>query len=66
MDSHLILQGGNKRGRKPASGSVHHLLLHKISLIHLRHWNRLPSKMLTPPNLTEFKKHLDNTLRHTV
>ncbi|GAB0196817.1 mitochondrial enolase superfamily member 1 [Grus japonensis] len=28
------------------------------------HWNRLPREAVTAPSLTEFKKHLDNTLSH--
>ncbi|KAJ7407917.1 hypothetical protein BTVI_61477 [Pitangus sulphuratus] len=28
------------------------------------HWNRLSREVVTAPSLTEFKKHLDNTLRH--
>ncbi|KAJ7400194.1 hypothetical protein BTVI_107527 [Pitangus sulphuratus] len=30
------------------------------------HWNRLPREVVAAPSLTEFKKHLDNTLRHMV
>ncbi|KFW81113.1 hypothetical protein N305_04073, partial [Manacus vitellinus] len=30
------------------------------------HWNRLPREVVTAPSLTEFKKHLDNSLRHMV
>ncbi|KAJ7412827.1 hypothetical protein WISP_94593 [Willisornis vidua] len=30
------------------------------------HWNRLRREVVTAPSLTEFKKHLDNTLRHMV
>ncbi|KAJ7405325.1 hypothetical protein WISP_140400 [Willisornis vidua] len=30
------------------------------------HWKRLPGKVVTAPNLTEFKKWLDDTLRHMV
>ncbi|KFW82273.1 hypothetical protein N305_06324, partial [Manacus vitellinus] len=30
------------------------------------HWNRLPREAVTAPSLAEFKKHLDNALRHMV
>ncbi|KFW77215.1 hypothetical protein N305_10656, partial [Manacus vitellinus] len=30
------------------------------------HWNRLPRAVVTAPRLTEFKKHLDDVLRHMV
>lgn len=30
------------------------------------HWNRLPRAAVTAPSLTEFKKCLDNGLRHRV
>ena len=30
------------------------------------HWNRLPRAVVTAPSLLEFKKLLDNTLRHGV
>ena len=30
------------------------------------HWNMLPKEVVTTPSLTEFKKHLDNALRHRV
>ncbi|KAJ7420331.1 hypothetical protein BTVI_21811 [Pitangus sulphuratus] len=29
-------------------------------------WNRLPREVVTAPSLTEFKKRLDDVLRHTV
>ncbi|KAJ7424031.1 hypothetical protein BTVI_07930 [Pitangus sulphuratus] len=29
-------------------------------------WNRLPREVVTAPSLTEFKKRLDNALRHMV
>ncbi|KAJ7395039.1 hypothetical protein BTVI_158767 [Pitangus sulphuratus] len=32
----------------------------------VEHWNRLPRQMVTAPSLTQFKKGLDNTLRHMV
>ena len=28
------------------------------------HWKRFPRAVVTAPSLTEFKKYLDNTLRH--
>lgn len=30
------------------------------------HWSRLPRKVVPGPNLTEFKKFLDNALKHMV
>ncbi|GAB0181631.1 mitochondrial enolase superfamily member 1 [Grus japonensis] len=30
------------------------------------HWNRVPREVVTAPSLTEFKKHLDNALSHTL
>ncbi|KAJ7411403.1 hypothetical protein BTVI_49502 [Pitangus sulphuratus] len=32
----------------------------------VEHWNRLLREVITAPSLTEFKKHLDDTLRHMV
>jgi len=32
----------------------------------VRPWNRLPRAVAMAPNLTEFKEHLDNNLRHRV
>ncbi|KFO55386.1 hypothetical protein N302_14139, partial [Corvus brachyrhynchos] len=32
----------------------------------VEHWNRLSREVVTAPSLTEFKKHLDNALRHIV
>ncbi|KAJ7418210.1 hypothetical protein WISP_60373 [Willisornis vidua] len=34
-----------------------------FSQIVVGHWNRLPREVVIAPSLTEFKKHLDNTLR---
>ncbi|KFQ90051.1 hypothetical protein N337_13320, partial [Phoenicopterus ruber ruber] len=30
------------------------------------HWNRLPREVVTAPNLSEFKEHLDGALSHMV
>ncbi|XP_066860350.1 2-Hydroxyacid oxidase 2 isoform X2 [Anser cygnoides] len=32
----------------------------------VRHWNRLPREVVMAPSLLEFKKHLENALRHVV
>ena len=32
----------------------------------VEHWNRLPRKVVMAPSLLDFKKCLDNALRHMV
>jgi len=32
----------------------------------VKHWNKLPREVVTPPSLSVFKKHLDNALRYMV
>ncbi|KAJ7398975.1 hypothetical protein BTVI_119701 [Pitangus sulphuratus] len=32
----------------------------------VEHWNRLPREVITAPNLSEFRKHLDNAFRRVV
>lgn len=32
----------------------------------IRHWNKVPTEVVTAANLSEFQKCLDNTARHMV
>lgn len=32
----------------------------------IRHWNTLPGEVVTAASLTEFRKHLDGSLKHNL